>query len=66
MKATKQRLADLKEAMAGVQPTQREVVVLRQVCGLAPGEIAVRLGKSEGAIHGLHHRGRRAVRAALT
>jgi RNA polymerase sigma-70 factor (ECF subfamily) len=61
-----ERLSDLKEAMAGVQRTQREVVVLRQVCGLAPGEIAVRLGKSEGAIHGLHHRGRRAVQARLT
>jgi RNA polymerase sigma-70 factor (ECF subfamily) len=60
-----ERLSDLKEAMAGVQRTQREVVVLRQVCGLAPGEIAVRLGKSEGAIHGLHHRGRRAVQARL-
>ena len=61
-----ERLADLKDALAGVEPTQREVVVLRQVCGLAPGEIAVRLGKSEGAIHGLHHRGRRAVQAALS
>jgi RNA polymerase sigma-70 factor (ECF subfamily) len=60
-----ERLADLKDAMAGVEPAQREVVVLRHVCGLAPGEIAARLGKSEGAIHGLHHRGRRAVQAAL-
>jgi RNA polymerase sigma-70 factor (ECF subfamily) len=61
-----QRLSDLKEAMAGVQRKQREVVLLRQVCGLAPGEIAARLGKSEGAIHGLHHRGRRAVQAGLS
>ncbi len=61
-----ERLVDLKEAIAGVQPAQREVVVLRQVCGLAPGEIAVRLNKSEGAIHGLHHRGRQAVQAALS
>ncbi len=61
-----QRLADLKAAMAAVQGPQREVVVLRQVCGLAPGEIAIRLGKSEGAIHGLHHRGRQAVRAQLS
>ncbi len=52
--------------MAAVQGTQREVIVLRQVCGLAPGEIAVRLGKSEGAIHGLHHRGRQAVQAGLS
>jgi RNA polymerase sigma-70 factor (ECF subfamily) len=61
-----QRLTDLKEAMAEVQQKQREVVVLRQVCGLAPGEIASRLGTSEGAIHGLHHRGRRAVQAGLS
>ncbi len=61
-----QRLADLKDAMAGVQRKQREVVLLRQVCGLAPREIAARLGKSEGAVHGLHHRGRRAVQAGLS
>jgi RNA polymerase sigma-70 factor (ECF subfamily) len=61
-----ERLTDLKEAMAGIEKAQREVVVLRQVCGLAPGEIAIRLGKSEGAIHGLHHRGRRAVQARLS
>jgi RNA polymerase sigma-70 factor, ECF subfamily len=60
-----QRLSDLKHAMAGVQQEQREVLLLRQVCGLAPADIAVRLGKSEGAIHGLHHRGRRAVQARL-
>jgi RNA polymerase sigma-70 factor (ECF subfamily) len=60
-----ERLADIKEAMAGVQPEQRQVVLLRQICGLAPGEIAVQLGKTEGAVHGLHHRGRRAAQARL-
>jgi RNA polymerase sigma-70 factor (ECF subfamily) len=60
-----ERLSDIKEAMAGVQGEQRQVVLLRQVCGLAPGEIAVRLGKSEGAVHGLHHRGRRTAQARL-
>jgi RNA polymerase sigma-70 factor, ECF subfamily len=60
-----ERLTAIKEAMAGVQSEQRQVVLLRQVCGLAPGEIAVRLGKSEGAVHGLHHRGRRAAQARL-
>jgi RNA polymerase sigma-70 factor (ECF subfamily) len=33
-------------------------VVLRHVIGMSPGEIAAHLGKSEGSIHGLHHRGR--------
>jgi RNA polymerase sigma-70 factor (ECF subfamily) len=61
----RERLADIREAIAGIQPEQRQVVLLRQVCGLAPGEIAARLGKSEGAVHGLHHRGRRAAQARL-
>jgi RNA polymerase sigma-70 factor (ECF subfamily) len=60
-----QRLIEFREAVAGLQGEQREVVLLRHVHGLAPGEIASRLGKSEGAIHGLHHRGRRAVQARL-
>jgi RNA polymerase sigma-70 factor (ECF subfamily) len=60
-----QRLTEFREAVAGLQGEQREVVLLRHVHGLAPGEIATRLGKSEGAVHGLHHRGRRAVQARL-
>ena len=32
----------------------------------SPPEIAARMGKSEEAVHGLHHRGRRALRADLT
>jgi RNA polymerase sigma-70 factor (ECF subfamily) len=45
---------------------QREVVILRHVVGLSPGEIADRMGRSEGSIHGLHHRGRRALQRELT
>ena len=60
-----QRLIELREAVGSLQDEQREVVLLRHVHGLAPGEIASRLGKSEGAVHGLHHRGRRAVQAQL-
>ena len=60
-----QRLIEFREAVASLQDEQREVVLLRHVHGLAPGEIASRLGKSEGAVHGLHHRGRRAVQARL-
>jgi RNA polymerase sigma-70 factor (ECF subfamily) len=33
--------------------------------GLTPGEIAERLGRTENSIHGLHHRGRRAVQQEL-
>jgi RNA polymerase sigma-70 factor (ECF subfamily) len=48
-----------------VSPEQREVLVLRHLVGLSPGEIAKRLGKTEGSIHGLHHRGRAALQGLL-
>jgi RNA polymerase sigma-70 factor (ECF subfamily) len=41
------------------------VLVLRHVVGLSPVEIADRMQKTESAIHGLHHRGRGALKAAL-
>ena len=56
----------LRDALATLPEVQREIVVLRHVAGLSPGEIAERLGRSEDSIHGLHHRGRRALQAALT
>jgi RNA polymerase sigma-70 factor, ECF subfamily len=40
-------------------------MILRHVAGLAPGEIAVVLDKSESSVHGLHHRARSAVKDAL-
>lgn len=52
-------------AIATLPHEQREVVVLRHVVGLTPGEIADRMGRSEGSIHGLHHRGRRALQREL-
>ena len=56
----------LREALATLPDEQREVVVLRHLVGLTPGEIAGRLGKTEPAIHGLHHRGRGALRSSLS
>jgi RNA polymerase sigma-70 factor, ECF subfamily len=56
----------LKEAFGQLPKDQREVLVLRHVAGLSPGEIADRLGKSEASVHGLHHRGRATLRAALS
>jgi RNA polymerase sigma-70 factor (ECF subfamily) len=53
------------EALAMLPEDQRTVVVLRHLVGLTPGEIAERLGRSENSIHGLHHRGRRAVQQEL-
>ena len=59
------RLECLREALLRLPADQREVLVLRHVAGLSPTEIADRLGKSEGSVHGLHHRGRGALKAAL-
>lgn len=56
----------LGEALAELPEIQREIVVLRHLGGLSPKEIAERLGRSEDSVHGLHHRGRRALRQALT
>ncbi len=64
-RATSERLSDLREALAKLPPDQREVLVLRHFAGLSPTEIAVRTGRSEGSVHGLHHRGRRALTAEL-
>jgi RNA polymerase sigma-70 factor (ECF subfamily) len=61
-----ERMNDLREALAKLPPDQREVLVLRHIAGLSPTEIAERTGRSEGSVHGLHHRGRRALTADLT
>lgn len=55
----------VRAALATLPNEQREVVMLRHVVGLTPGEIADRMGRSEGSIHGLHHRGRRALQREL-
>jgi RNA polymerase sigma-70 factor (ECF subfamily) len=59
------RSQSLRDALRRLPDEQREVLVLRHLVGLSPGEIAERLGKTEGSIHGLHHRGRGALQAAL-
>jgi RNA polymerase sigma-70 factor (ECF subfamily) len=55
----------LREALEALPEDQREVIVLRHLVGLSPGEIAGRLGKTEPSVHGLHHRGRGTLRSAL-
>ena len=55
----------VRTALATLPFEQRQVVILRHVVGLTPGEIADRMGRTEGSIHGLHHRGRRALRQEL-
>jgi RNA polymerase sigma-70 factor, ECF subfamily len=60
-----ERVRALREALSRLPPAQRDVLVLRHLVGLSPVEIANRLGKTEGSIHGLHHRGRSALQLAL-
>jgi RNA polymerase sigma-70 factor (ECF subfamily) len=55
----------LTAALQELPDIQRDVIVLRHVAGYSPSEIAERLGKSEDSIHGLHHRGRRALKQSL-
>jgi RNA polymerase sigma-70 factor (ECF subfamily) len=55
----------LRDALERLPVEQREVLVLRHLVGLTPTEIADRLGKTEGSVHGLHHRGRGALKLAL-
>jgi RNA polymerase sigma-70 factor (ECF subfamily) len=59
------RTQDLREAFAALPQSQREVVILRHYGGFSPGEIAKLTGRSEGSIHGLHHRGRRTLATEL-
>ena len=59
------RVHTVRDALAALPQEQREVVILRHVVGLTPGEIADRMGRTEGSIHGLHHRGRRALQREL-
>lgn len=55
----------LRQALEKLPEDQREVLVLRHIAGLSPVEIADTLHKSESSVHGLHHRGRRSLRANL-
>ncbi len=54
-----------KRALAALPESQRQVLVLRHIGGLSPGEIAERLGKTEASVQGLHHRGRAALTLSL-
>jgi RNA polymerase sigma-70 factor (ECF subfamily) len=60
-----ERSRALREGLDRLPEDQRQVMAMRHIAGMAPGEIAERLGKSEPSIHGLHHRGRAALREIL-
>jgi RNA polymerase sigma-70 factor (ECF subfamily) len=55
----------LEEALKSLSEDQRNVIVLRHLVGLSPGEIAARMGRTESSIHGLHHRARQTLQREL-
>lgn len=57
---------NLHTALSTLPNEQRHVMIMRHVVGLTPPEIAAHMGRSESSIHGLHHRGRRALQQELT
>lgn len=59
------RRRGLESALSTLPDDQRNVVVLRHLVGLTPGEIADQMGRSEASIHGLHHRARLSLRREL-
>jgi RNA polymerase sigma-70 factor, ECF subfamily len=61
----RERLQSLSDALEELPEEQRSVLMLRHLVGLSPAEIADRLGRSEASVHGLHHRGRRALQRGL-
>ena len=61
----RERFAELRVALAALPAEQRDVIMLRFLVGLSPREVAERLGRSENAVHGLQHRGRRRLRREL-
>jgi RNA polymerase sigma-70 factor, ECF subfamily len=60
-----ERAQSLRAALDTLPEEQRNVVVMRHVIGLTPLEIAAQMGRSESSIHGLHHRGRKALQDEL-
>lgn len=59
------RLETLKDALAELPEEQRTVLIMRHLGGFSPPEIAAHMGRSEGSVHGLHHRARGALKKSL-
>jgi RNA polymerase sigma-70 factor (ECF subfamily) len=56
----------IQDGLASLPLDQRRVLLMRHLIGMSPAEIAERMGKTESSIHGLHHRGRGALRETLS
>ena len=63
--SSRERRWGIEHALDALPEDQRDVVMLRHLVGLSPGEIADRMGRTEASIHGLHHRARQALRREL-
>ena len=63
--SSRESFRDLRVALDTLPREQREVIVLRFLVGLSPREIAERMGRSEDAVNGLQHRGRRRLRREM-
>jgi RNA polymerase sigma-70 factor, ECF subfamily len=55
----------LREAFESLPQDQRRVLLLRDVIGLAPRDVATRLGTTPGAVNTCCHRARRSARRSL-
>jgi RNA polymerase sigma-70 factor (ECF subfamily) len=64
--AAQERARCLQDALNQLPEDQRQVLIMRHIMGMSPGDIARSLGKTEGSIYGLHHRGRGAMQRALS
>jgi RNA polymerase sigma-70 factor, ECF subfamily len=58
-------MRSLREAFGALSRAQRDVLLLREVVGLTPWEVAQVLGKSKAAVNTCHHRARRAAVRSL-
>ena len=55
----------LREAFGALSGAQRDVLLLREVVGLTPREVAKCLGKTQAAVNTCHHRARLAAARSL-
>lgn len=63
--SARERRWGLEQALEVLSEEQRNVILLRHLVGLTPGEIATRLERTEASIHGLHHRARKTLKREL-
>jgi len=63
--ARRQLAVSLRAVLDGLPDAQRQVILLREVRGMQPREIAQHLDKTEGSVHALLHRAHASMKIAL-